>query len=409
MGSWLSIFAEAGLEIDAKGFPAQQEEAGARGGVCAGESRAQNGRREKQRDEAGFEEHAVRLVAGEIARRGDEGKEAHERDEQRRARPNVEDDENRRDQADPRDQHEGAVARAEPEEAGRVPPFVSVNGRRDGLQKVAGWKDAGGTEQSLDLENQGIECGEVDQAERAQENPARQRWPGDFPDGISGPRSQGTALFSQVSIARDYTEKRTGEPEVSGVPGLKPRLVDVLCREARREESGVVNSKFPTESKAAGLEARRYIRKRPAGRWSGRIGIAEAKSRTAKRASPTKSGGYEPPHSGVSRGSDRETSFTRRARGWIRGVGDLRKDGAAGTDVQALAAFGEIYEKFLDVEAEAVFRMRELGGFVPANVFAAGQQQARLLRIGEIGATTSVRIWWWSAASRRWKITSTRS
>ena len=55
-----------------RNLPAQEEKAGARRRVRAGESGPESRRREEQRDEAGFEEHAVGLVAGEILRGADE-------------------------------------------------------------------------------------------------------------------------------------------------------------------------------------------------------------------------------------------------------------------------------------------------------------------------------------------------
>ena len=51
------------LEIDAKPFPAEKEQAEARWTVFGSEARPKSGRREKQRDETGFEKHAVRLIA----------------------------------------------------------------------------------------------------------------------------------------------------------------------------------------------------------------------------------------------------------------------------------------------------------------------------------------------------------
>ena len=64
--------------------------AGARRRMRAAKARAEAGRREKERDESGFEQHAVGLVAGEILRGADKGKEANEADGQSEARPDIE-------------------------------------------------------------------------------------------------------------------------------------------------------------------------------------------------------------------------------------------------------------------------------------------------------------------------------
>src|SRR5215475_7420164 len=78
-------------------------------------ARAQAGRSEKQRDEAGFQKHAVRLKAGEILRGGDKRQKTRQANRERSARPQVKDDSHRSKQAEPRDQHQRMVARAEPE------------------------------------------------------------------------------------------------------------------------------------------------------------------------------------------------------------------------------------------------------------------------------------------------------
>ena len=74
----LAILRHARFEVDAEPFPAQQKQAGARRRMSRAQAGPESGRREKQRDEAGFEQHAVRLIAGKILRRADEGKKANE-------------------------------------------------------------------------------------------------------------------------------------------------------------------------------------------------------------------------------------------------------------------------------------------------------------------------------------------
>src|ERR1700739_3111647 len=71
-------FGDAGFEVDTKPFPEKQKDAGAHWRTLRRETGTKSGRSEEKRDKAGFEEHAVGLVAGKIGCGGDEGQEADE-------------------------------------------------------------------------------------------------------------------------------------------------------------------------------------------------------------------------------------------------------------------------------------------------------------------------------------------
>src|SRR5712671_7434207 len=66
---------DAGLEVNAEPFPKEKKDGGADGRTVRSEAGTKSGRGQKKRDEAGFEKHAVGLVAGELGRGGNEGEE----------------------------------------------------------------------------------------------------------------------------------------------------------------------------------------------------------------------------------------------------------------------------------------------------------------------------------------------
>ena len=69
------------------------------GGLFSPEAGPKSRGREEQRDESRLQQHAVGLIAGKILRRGHERKEADEANQQIRARPDVENDQQRSDHA----------------------------------------------------------------------------------------------------------------------------------------------------------------------------------------------------------------------------------------------------------------------------------------------------------------------
>src|SRR5258708_3932803 len=88
---WISArqFCDSGFEIDAEPFPLKKENACSGWRGCQTPARPNSRRRKKERDEAGFEQHFVRLIAGKILRSADEGKKADEADRQHPAWPEV--------------------------------------------------------------------------------------------------------------------------------------------------------------------------------------------------------------------------------------------------------------------------------------------------------------------------------
>ena len=169
-------FHHARFEIDAEPFPLQQEKARARGGMRAAEARAESRRREKERDESGFEQHSVRLVAGKILRRADERKKADEADRERaRAARHSNTTSSDAIRPDPADQHERAIARAEPEERRREPESLPMKRGRNRLQIIASGKNSVGADESLDLKEQRIKRGKINQTRAREEKSSAAR------------------------------------------------------------------------------------------------------------------------------------------------------------------------------------------------------------------------------------------
>src|SRR5260370_6588456 len=83
------FFHKARFEINPEPLPPQEPEAGPRRRMMGCKTRPESGRREEEREEAGFQQHAVRLIAGEVARGADKRKKANETNEERYARPKV--------------------------------------------------------------------------------------------------------------------------------------------------------------------------------------------------------------------------------------------------------------------------------------------------------------------------------
>src|SRR5690349_15117178 len=90
-------FGDAGLEVDAEPFPEKKKDGGADGLAVGSEARTKSGRGQKKGDEAGFEKHAVGLVAGEIGCGGDEGEKAEKTNQEHGARKNVDGEEDGRE------------------------------------------------------------------------------------------------------------------------------------------------------------------------------------------------------------------------------------------------------------------------------------------------------------------------
>ena len=163
---------DAGFEVDAEPLPQEKEKGRARRRGLDSPAGPEPARGEKEGEEAGFEEHAVGLVAGEIAGGGDKGEEANEAEEETEARPDVEEGDDRGDEADPDDDHHGVGARGEPEESRGVPESRRASLARYGGKEVLRGEDAVGADEAFDLEIEGEKGGEVNSGEGAEKHPA---------------------------------------------------------------------------------------------------------------------------------------------------------------------------------------------------------------------------------------------
>ena len=164
----------AGFEVDAEPLPQQEEEGGARGWRVDAPAGPESARGEEEGEEAGFKEHAVGLVAGEVAGGGDEGQEADETEEEAEAGPEVEEGEDGGDEASPDDDRHRVGSGGIPEKRGRVPEAREA-GRLalDGGEEVGGGEDAVGADEAFDLKDECEEGGEINASEGAEEDPAR--------------------------------------------------------------------------------------------------------------------------------------------------------------------------------------------------------------------------------------------
>ncbi len=96
---------DAGLEVDAEEFPLQEKQTGTRRRMGSPPSGTDPWRREEEPEETGFEEHAVRLVAGKFSRGADEGKKTEEANHEHGAWPEVQREQKRRKHAGPAEGH----------------------------------------------------------------------------------------------------------------------------------------------------------------------------------------------------------------------------------------------------------------------------------------------------------------
>src|ERR1700677_3505096 len=88
---WISThdLRDAGLEVDAKPLPEQQEQTRAARPRCGAHARPKSRRSKKESNESSFKQHPVRLMTGKILRSADERQEAHKRDCEHSARPHI--------------------------------------------------------------------------------------------------------------------------------------------------------------------------------------------------------------------------------------------------------------------------------------------------------------------------------
>ncbi len=143
----------ARFEVDAKPLPLQQEQAGARRRTRPPQARPESSGSEEQRDESGLQQHAVRLIAGEILRRCHERKKADEADEQHAPRPHVHHQQDRSENADPADRHQHVIAARQPQQCGNKPEARRPEVLFHRFQISAGRKNSFRTDEPLDLED----------------------------------------------------------------------------------------------------------------------------------------------------------------------------------------------------------------------------------------------------------------
>src|SRR6266481_818803 len=166
-------FGDAGFKVNAEPFPEKKKNAGAHRRAAGREAGTKARRRQKERDEAGFEEHAVGLIAREIGGGGDEGEEAEEANQEHAAREDVDDEKSRSNEAGPANSHQRVIACGEPKKCGCVPETRETDGISDRAQIFGGGENSFGADESTDLEEQREKSGEVNHAEGAEEEPAR--------------------------------------------------------------------------------------------------------------------------------------------------------------------------------------------------------------------------------------------
>ena len=131
-------------------------------------------RGEEEREKASLQQHSVGLVAREILRRADERQKAHEAHRQRDSWPDIEHQQDRGHNPNPANGHQHVRAAREPEKRGRIPEALQSEFNQR-LQIFVCRQDAVRTNQSLDLKQEWIKGGEIDETEPAQEYPPRKR------------------------------------------------------------------------------------------------------------------------------------------------------------------------------------------------------------------------------------------
>src|SRR5581483_11594995 len=125
---------------------------------------------EEQRDESGLEEHAVRLIRGEFAGRGDEREETQKAEDERASRPQIQDDQDGRYEANPTEGDDEVRAGGNPIEGRRVPNTRESGGAlRNHAEVLTRGEKAVGADESANLANQRVEGGKIDQSKGAKE------------------------------------------------------------------------------------------------------------------------------------------------------------------------------------------------------------------------------------------------
>src|SRR6185437_3553617 len=164
------------FKVDAEPFPLKKKQAETRRGRRVTQAGPQAGWRKKERDETGFHEHAIRLEAGEILRGGDERQKTNQAYRQRQAWPEIKNNYDRSYQSNPCDQQQGTIAGAEPEQSWRKPEALQPRIIICNVAQIARRRqDAVGADHALELEEERVERGKIDNAQAAEKDPARQQ------------------------------------------------------------------------------------------------------------------------------------------------------------------------------------------------------------------------------------------
>src|SRR6266851_6321052 len=209
-------FGDARFEVNAKPFPEEKKNASTHGRAVCREAGTKAERSEKKGDKAGFEEHAVGLITGEVRGGADEGDEAHETNKERATRKNVDGEKSGSEEAGPANSHQRVIASGEPKKRGCVPETREADGI-DRAQGFGGGENPVGADESADLEEEGDKSREVNHAEGAEEEPAREKAVARAALGIEEPAEDGSG--TKVHDAVPIYRVRRQAPVSSGLLG----------------------------------------------------------------------------------------------------------------------------------------------------------------------------------------------
>src|SRR6266478_8342811 len=224
-------FGHAGFEINAKPFPEEKKNASTHGRAVCREAGTKAGRGEKKGDKAGFEEHAVGLITGEVGGGADKGDEANETNKERATRKNVDGEKEGSEEAGPANSHQRVIASGEPKKRGCVPETREADGI-DRAQVFDGRENSVGADETADLEEQREKSREVDHAESAEEEPAREKAVARAALGIEEPAEDGSG--TKVHDAVPIYRVRRQAPVSSNLLGESNSYVMPSSPEGRR-------------------------------------------------------------------------------------------------------------------------------------------------------------------------------
>ncbi len=162
----------ARFEINPEAFPNQQKQACARWPAFLPPPRPKTCRREKHRDKSRLQQHSIRLVAGKLLRRTHKRKKAHGTNCQHPARPQIQNQQQRRNHPHPANSGKHVSTARKPQQRRRIPVSRVAKSLRHRLQVFAGRKNSVRPNQSANLKYQREKRRVIDEAKSAQKNPA---------------------------------------------------------------------------------------------------------------------------------------------------------------------------------------------------------------------------------------------